>query len=455
MTNTELRPTPPPAASDASDLGMAMKISRIYFQQHLDEKGVSDYLASRCVSPTSIRRFELGYAPDSWRGLVDHFSSHRIRLAAFDAGVITKAANSGRLLDFFRDRLMFPIRSSTGELVGYGGRKVGSSEGPKYINTPETTLFQKGETLYGLYQNLDSIKDSGHALMVEGYMDVIALSTAGCHLGVAPMGTAVTPAQISILRENGVKTLWMCLDGDAAGMKAAERSISVIMENYDPRLEVRIINLTDGHDPDSLISEHGLDAFRETMKSALRLPEAIDRLCKGKRGTTSIEDKATYMLNLKPYIEMASGYLQNELIDIAATVTGLSKTELQEFSSVNEQELIVEDWNTVVADTACCLVNGEDKTLAAAILAYRVQGHGYEMLSELAEGVMAGEKVSNLLGEYAELHGPIAGMSGGSSTASFIKWARHESLNDQIDHFLNAPFDHACKEQIKGTLRLR
>lgn len=440
-----------------NDQGKALNVARIYFQSHLQDPEANAYILTRCLSPSALRKFEIGYAPDQWRGLVDHYSSHRIRLAALEAGLLTTPAQSNRLLDLFRNRLIFPIRDHNGELVGYGGRTLSKEKDtPKYINTPETALFNKSALLYGLHQNLTTIAETGHAIVVEGYMDVIALSTAGCHNAVAPMGTAITKDQIQLLLAQGVKCLWLCLDGDAAGQSAAERSLAVIMEHYHPALEVRLIRMPAEHDPDSLVREKGLDAFRELMKEAKSLPDFIEQVSMAGGRIDSLESKASFLLRLTPYLAAAGGSLRDQLIERASTLTGLPVSELRESLLTGDNDNHVNNWHPLVALGARQLLHSDcDMSVLGRLEQFDIKGHGFAELVDLVQSKMEGDPTEGLLARFALAHGKLSSAEEEAFKREFLPWLKNQAISQNLDELVKAPFDSDAKRQVRGLLKMR
>lgn len=438
----------------------ALTIAKIYYQRHLDAPEAAAYLKQRGLEQNAIKRFELGYAPDAWRGLVDHYSSHKIRLAAKDAGLLTTPTHSNRLLDFFRGRLMFPIKNAEGVVVGYGGRLIEAKEGvPKYINTPETSLFNKSEILYGFHQNLESIRKTHCAILVEGYMDVVSMSAHGLDLAVAPMGTALTHQQVELLMNAGVNRLWICLDGDAAGQTAASRSIQTIMENYHPRLQVMVVTLPDNQDPDDYLRKHGAKAFQSELRSATPLPVYIHGLCSHQCSEPpSLEDKAAYALMLKPYIEMAAGALQDVLLEQCKNYTGLDQSDvLGASTSARMASEEVAEWHPLVAIAARLLVHADadvQKPFIAQLKQLDIQEHGYPALRQLAEDIENGIEPGGLLAHFATTLGAPEPDEVAYFAGSWKSWVKSSALSENLAQLTNMPLDHTARSNIKSLMRI-
>jgi DNA primase len=226
------------------------------------------YLEKRGFRPSVVDQFELGYAPPGWDSLIRHFRAGRERLALMEkAGLVIPRKSGSGHYDRFRDRIIFPIQNTARQVVGFGGRVL--DEGlPKYLNSPETPVYTKRNSLYGIAQAKAQCRKAETIFVVEGYFDLLALHQHGIQNAVATLGTALTPAHVRILRgcigENGKVVL--VYDSDAAGIKAAQRSIGVFDQGY---ADARICILPPGHDPDSFLFEFGAEAFEQAAAKAM------------------------------------------------------------------------------------------------------------------------------------------------------------------------------------------
>lgn len=256
-------------------LELSLRIASVFFTGNRNDQLAVDYMAKRGIDQATAKRFGIGYAPDSWRGLVEHYTSKYMRSFAVTNGLIGES-DSGRQYDFFRDRLMFPIRNVKGVTVGYGGRRISNDDmQAKYLNSPETPLFSKSELLYGLHENRADIASTGAAIVVEGYMDVVALYQAGITNAVASMGTALSGEQISTLQHEGASTVYLCLDGDKSGQRAMGRLLEDLVQTYNSNTDIRLVTLPVEHDPDSYIKSHGVEAFNKQLASSMSLDNAL------------------------------------------------------------------------------------------------------------------------------------------------------------------------------------
>ncbi len=238
-----------------------------FFRRGLSSSRAASYLESRGIDRGLADLFELGYAPDRWDGLASYLSSRGYRAAeCVEAGLLVPGRRGP--YDRFRDRLIFPIRDVSGGCVAFGGRAVGDGE-PKYLNSPETPLFKKGRHLYGLNRASSEVRRSGTAVVVEGYIDCIAMHGAGFCNVVAPLGTALTVDQVRLLKRFASRAVFL-FDGDGAGVKAALRALRPCME---VGLTAEVVVLPGGHDPDSFLREFGAGAMGELLSSAGSLLE--------------------------------------------------------------------------------------------------------------------------------------------------------------------------------------
>ena len=232
-----------------------------YKQQLRKTPKAIEYLKQRGISGETAQRFELGFAPDAWHALTENTKAGESELQ--QSGMLVRS-DSGRTHDRFRNRIMYPIRDRRGRVIGFGGRFMDNSE-PKYLNSPETPLFQKGRELYGLYELRRATRGSpDRILVVEGYMDVIALAQAGIDTAVATLGTATSTEQITMLFRESDEIVF-CFDGDAAGKKAAWRALNSALPCLKSGRDARFLFLPDGEDPDTLVKSMGSEKFMQNL----------------------------------------------------------------------------------------------------------------------------------------------------------------------------------------------
>ena len=231
-----------------------------YAQQLKFNPAAKEYLDKRGLSAEVIAHYGLGYAPDGWQPLAQVFQPYP-NTALVDTGMVID--NEGRHYDRFRHRIMFPIRNPRGQVIGFGGRVLDDSK-PKYLNSPDTPLFDKGKNLYGLYEGRAAVKEAGRILVVEGYMDVVALAQFGVGYGVAALGTATTAEHVKILMRQA-DSIYFCFDGDSAGQKAAWRALENALPQLKDDKSLHFLFLPEEHDPDSYIRAYGKAQFEDAL----------------------------------------------------------------------------------------------------------------------------------------------------------------------------------------------
>ncbi|MEM7508776.1 MAG: DNA primase [Pseudomonadota bacterium] len=239
-------------------------------------QGARDYAAGRGLSEATLKRFEIGYAPDSRTHLTQHFREKGLLDEAIGAGLVIKPEDGGNPYDRFRGRLMFPIRDPRGRCIAFGGRALSAEQSAKYLNSPETELFHKGRTLFNHGPAGDAVRQAGTLIVAEGYMDVIALTQAGFDHAVAPLGTAVTEEQLGLLWRMTPEPV-IALDGDTAGLRAANRVVDLALPLLQPGRSLRFILLPEGQDPDDLIKASGPQAMADLVADAAPLIDMLWR----------------------------------------------------------------------------------------------------------------------------------------------------------------------------------
>lgn len=262
------------------ELALARFTSHLSNRMSNDQSEIYQYLKNRNLTPDIIEKFQLGLALDEWQDLLNWGGKHKFSSEIMlKAGVLNENA-SGRVYDRFRNRLIFPIHSIHGLPIAFGARvylKSAAPDEPKYINSPETALYHKGSTLYGLHLSKENISRAGYAILTEGYLDVIRAHQNGFTATVASCGTALTEDQGKLLKRF-CKTVYLAYDGDAAGQKAMFRACEILI---DQDFAVKIIPFPAGHDPDSYLVEYGAEAFQKSMDNSKTFFEYfLEQLCK-------------------------------------------------------------------------------------------------------------------------------------------------------------------------------
>lgn len=267
------------------------KAARFYKDQLKRSETAVAYLKNRGLTGEIAARFGLGYAPDGWQNLSAVFGDYNSPQLV-EAGLVI-ANDEGRRYDRFRDRIMFPIVNQRGDIIGFGGRVLGAGE-PKYLNSPETPVFEKGRELYGLFQARQAIRKENRIIVVEGYMDVVALAQHGVGNAVATLGTATTPTHLQkLLRQTDRITF--CFDGDAAGRRAAWRALEVSLESMVDGKQVQFLFLPEKDDPDSYVRAHGAEAFGRLVAEAEPLSHFMLRELQSRVDMETPEGKAAFL----------------------------------------------------------------------------------------------------------------------------------------------------------------
>src|SRR3954468_11690868 len=259
-----------PGSAEAPALTARMMDALSYYRAELKKSKVAiEYLKGRGVSGEVAARYGLGFAPDGWQNLEAVFTDYS-NPALKDTGLVIDSEAEGerrsRRYDRFRNRVMFPILDARGNVIGFGGRVIGKGE-PKYLNSPETPLFEKGRELYGLYQARRAIRDANQVIVVEGYMDVVALAQHGVENAVATLGTATTPFHLAKLMKLADNVAF-CFDGDAAGRKAAWRALEIALPVLADGKLVSFLFLPTEDDPDTFVRREGKEAFLKAVAAA-------------------------------------------------------------------------------------------------------------------------------------------------------------------------------------------
>jgi DNA primase len=244
------------------------------------------------------KRFGIGYAPDGWQNLEAVFPDYAAPALAA-AGLVKQS--EGRRYDIFRDRIMFPIVDVRGSVIGFGGRVLEAAEGAKYLNSPETPVFEKGRELYGLYQARRAIRDAGRVLVVEGYMDVVALAQHDVGYAVATLGTATSGVHVQKLLRQADEVVFS-FDGDAAGRRAAWRALETSLPELVDGKEVRFLFLPQGEDPDSYVRAHGKDGFERLLGAAIPLSRYFLDELTAQADIASAEGRAKLVHAAKPLV---------------------------------------------------------------------------------------------------------------------------------------------------------
>lgn len=291
----------PKAVKEHQKLEQVMQSANIFFQKQLRQsKKAIDYLKARGLTGEIAKEFGIGYAPEGWANLEKHIPNCDTS-DLINAGLAQKN-EQGKLYDRFRDRIIFPIINEKKEVIGFGGRVINPEDTPKYYNSPETPLFQKSYELYGLINARKAIREKNYVLVVEGYMDVVALAQHGVKNAVATLGTATTQFHIKKLMRYTQEVVF-CFDGDHAGKEAAWRALNNALEALNDNLNLKFLFLPNNHDPDSYIREHSNENFEEMVEASLPFSEYLIKYLTQNNDLSSQEKKVKLLNEVEPILK--------------------------------------------------------------------------------------------------------------------------------------------------------
>lgn len=355
-----------------------------FFSGHLKKsKTARSYLESRGVSAESITEFSLGYSPKEW-----HLLYERLKAKGYGEELILKSglvsAGPKGPYDNFRDRIMFPITDARGEVIAFGGRVMDDTM-PKYLNSPDTPLFRKGDNLYGLHQSADGIRKKDYSIVVEGYLDVIMSFRGGFKNVVAPLGTALTPGHLKKLSRYSNKLL-LVFDGDKAGVMAAKRSLPVILEHG---MRAKVLLLPEGNDPDSLIRAEGGAERMKRLISASSTPVEFLLKTSGMGKTETVREAVNVIASVKDPI------LKEELLAELSERSGIRETALRE--ELKRRGKSARDERKGEAAQSTAGVYDEETLLISSLLAFP------EKAREALKGVSQSEASGTLLAKALSL----------------------------------------------------
>jgi len=326
----------------------------LYYQQQLKNnpkaKNAINYLKNRGLSGEIAKKYGIGYAPDDWQNLLnlpykaDNNQQNNIQQDLVDTGMMIKN-DKGHAYDRFRDRIMFPIRNRRGQTIGFGGRIIDQGE-PKYLNSPETKLFHKGHELYGLYEMRKELRNIEQIVIVEGYMDVVALAQFGIYNATATLGTATSSEHLQTLFRICPRVV-LCFDGDKAGRAAALRALQNALPLLKDAREVRIMFLPDGEDPDTMVRKIGADAFNQNVNESTTLFDFLFHHLTAQVDMNTFEGPARLVHLAKPYTQsIADPILKTRFEQRLASMAGLTekqyieatKNDLSKSNSTTQRE---------------------------------------------------------------------------------------------------------------------
>jgi DNA primase len=315
-----------PPVDYPGDLELLAAAAEFYRQALRTHTHAIEYLRRRGLTGTVAARYNLGYAPEAWDSLIRHLRTRASMDSLVRAGLVIKTVE-GRHYDRFRNRIMFPIRDIQGRVIGFGGRVLDDST-PKYLNSPETSLFHKSRALYGWYEARKARQKSDNFVVAEGYMDVVALAQHGIMNTVATLGTATTRDHIRQLYRT-VSEIVFCFDGDRAGRAAAWRAVGNLLPEFRDGLQARFMFLPEGEDPDSLIRKEGQTGWSQQIAKALPLDEYVLIHLQAEQELHSAAGRAQFITQAKPLLQaLAEGVFKERLLIELGKLAGVSLHKL-------------------------------------------------------------------------------------------------------------------------------
>ena len=325
------------------DLYDLMQRATQYYREQLKGSPLAiEYLKRRGLSGQIAAHFGIGYAPDGWQNLQAVFPDYGDN-SLKEAGLVIEN-DAGKRYDRFRDRIMFPIINQRGFVIGFGGRVIGAGE-PKYLNSPETPLFEKGRELYGLAQARQAIRDAGRVLVVEGYMDVVALAQHGVGYAVATLGTATTPSHVQKLLRQADEIVFS-FDGDAAGRKAAWHALEVSLPATLDHKTIRFLFLPEGEDPDTYVRTKGKEAFEDLVGRAEPLSAYLLAQLRARVDTDTAEGRSRLLHEAKPLVMniTSAPALQLQLLKQVADLADMTQTEVEQQWELRRTKAFASAW---------------------------------------------------------------------------------------------------------------
>lgn len=306
------------------------------------------YLLQRGIPADICKQFQLGYAPSGWDNLLKKFSSDNEHGELEKTGMVIKN-KSGNLYDRYRKRILFPIHNRHGKIIGFGGRVINSNDSPKYLNSPKTILFEKSRELYGLHQiPQNSRQQIKKIIVVEGYLDVLALKSHNIPEVVATLGTATTSEHIQVLKRF-TDCIIFCFDGDVAGKKAAWHALEICFKVLSEQMKIKFIFLPQGEDPDSLVNKIGQRLFEKKIDSAINITEYFFNEFKARIDLTSIEGKSQLITRANTLIStIPSSTLRYLMVDHLSKLVNMSTDRLTQLMNIDQQQQkkeVIKDFN--------------------------------------------------------------------------------------------------------------
>ena len=308
----------------------AANFYRHQLKQHADADKAVAYLKQRGLVGEIAAEFGIGFAPPGWDNLCSQLGNSSQRQQQLVTTGMAVKKDGGGTYDRFRNRIMFPIRDRRGRVIAFGGRVIDANDNPKYLNSPESPLFHKGRELYGLFEARQALRQIDRLLVVEGYMDVVALAQHGIHYAVATLGTALTPEHLNPLFRTSSEVVF-CFDGDRAGRDAAWKALDIMLPELKDGRTARFMFLPEGEDPDSLVRSLGKEGFEQRIESAISLSEFLLQNLTQRVDMTAIDGRARLVDLARPKLtKINNTVFKHMLIRELANRINIPDTELMQ-----------------------------------------------------------------------------------------------------------------------------
>lgn len=434
----EMQKNPAQPTPDHSPLYKTNEQAYRWFRHVLKhDETAKNYLIGRGMTSETLRRFLIGAAPDEWQGLKEAFPDYENNPHLITTGLVRLNEEKKRRYDSFRSRVIFGIRDPRGRIIGFGGRVTGASDAAKYINSPESPIFDKSSVLFGLFEAKEDIRREGFAFITEGYMDVAMLAQFGVGNAVAGMGTAFTRIQADrILTQT--KSIVFCFDGDKAGQKAAMKACATMFPLLDASMDIRVLVLPDGQDPDEMVRSKGKDAFIALAKSAPTMVEHILQALSREHNIKSAEGKARIIEEARPLIlSINHRSLRQSYLQTLSEISGANEASIKacspppQWSRRTEAKLWKRLADAAIANPECaarhrdsiieCLdENAPDEALLIQLLSAQSPQAGTNSTEEMA--TLAQDLLSNAVSLIHE-----------ERSKAYLQELEERYKNDEID----------------------
>ena len=365
------------ASPDEPDLyELLARAARYYREQLKTSMRAIDYLKGRGLAGKTAARFGIGYAAAGWQNLATVFTDYGAK-ALVECGLVIE--NEGKRYDRFRDRIVFPILNQRGLVIGFGGRVIEGgdgpatgegkgSPGPKYLNSPETPVFEKGRELYGLPQARDAVRAANRVVVVEGYMDTVMLAQHGVENAVATLGTATTPTHVQKLLRQAAEVVF-CFDGDAAGRRAAWHALEVSLESLSDHKAVRFLFLPAEHDPDSYVRAFGREAFERELVQAQPLSAFLLSTLASRSDLLTLEGRSRLIAEAKPLVRrVAAPALRIQLVRALAEAAAMTPQEVARLLELRDGTIGRTDRAPPAREERAAAVGSNEAKLLRALL---------------------------------------------------------------------------------------